>query len=98
MPDGELTFHAGSTFLERPPMGATLHGREIPSTGGGTPFANSPTGPCRTMFGPGPPRALHRYFTQVRTGAFDRKTAPTRLAPPSARIQKPAAGRCASTA
>ena len=82
LPDGELMFHADSTFLERPLTGATLYGQEIPSTGGDTLFANmylayeSLPGYVRTRIDP--LRALHcyDYSTQVRTRAFDRKTAP----------------------
>lgn len=82
LPDGELMFHSDSTFLERPLMGATLYGCEIPSTGGDTLFANmylayeSLPDDVRTRIDP--LRALHcyDYFTQVRTGAFDRKTLP----------------------
>lgn len=82
LPDGELMFHSDSVFLEKPLMGAMLYAEEIPSTGGNTMFAN-----MYNAFDTLPEELQNRlsglqavnvfdYETQVRTGRFDRTTAP----------------------
>lgn len=82
LPDGELMFHSDSVFLEKPLMGAMLYAEEIPSTGGNTMFANMydaydalPEDLQDRLTGL---RAVNifDYETQVRTGRFDRATAP----------------------
>ena len=82
LPDGELMFHSDSVFLEKPLMSAMLYAEEIPSTGGNTLFAN-----MYTAYDSLPEDLKERlnglqatnvfdYETQVKTGRFDRSTAP----------------------
>lgn len=82
LPDGELMFHSDSVFLEKPLMGAILYAEEIPSTGGNTLFANmydaydSLPDDLKTRLNGLQAINVFDYETQVKTGTFDRSTAP----------------------
>lgn len=82
LPDGELMFHSDSVFLEKPLMGAILYAEEIPSTGGNTLFANmydaygSLTDELKTRVTGLQAVHVFDYETQVKSGRFDRSSAP----------------------
>jgi taurine dioxygenase len=82
LPDGELMFHSDSVFLEKPLMGAMLYAEEIPSTGGNTLFANmydaydSLTDELKTRLTGLQAVHVFDYETQVKSGRFDRSSAP----------------------
>jgi len=82
LPDGELMFHSDSVFLEKPLMGAMLYAEEIPSTGGNTLFANmydaydSLTDELKTRVTGLQAVHVFDYETQVKSGRFDRSSAP----------------------
>lgn len=82
LPDGELMFHSDSVFLEKPLMGAMLYAEEIPSTGGNTLFANmyaaydSLPDDLKDRLDGVQATNVFDYETQVKTGRFDRATAP----------------------
>ena len=82
LPDGELMFHSDSVFLEKPLMGAMLYAEEIPSTGGNTLFANmydaydSLTDELKTRLTGIQAVHVFDYETQVKSGRFDRSSAP----------------------
>lgn len=82
LPDGELMFHSDSVFLEKPLMGAILYAEEIPSTGGNTLFANmydaydSLPGDIKERVNGLQAVNVFDYETQVKSGRFDRSTAP----------------------
>ena len=87
LPDGELMFHADSVFLEKPLKGAMLYAEEIPSTGGNTLFANMYTA-YETLTDELKARIdglravnVFDYETQVKSGRFDRDSAPHAIHP-----------------